>query len=176
MNAELLRSRRHVDQAWQEAVAASYGNMSPHIGRDYVVKLWSRSVEEQFRSQWCDAERHGDAGWDWHEIRRNYRGHKDVIVALEANDQLCALALFVLSRQRVLVRFLEGDPRPECYMKGSRALVMLDLAATLGQRYGCKEIHLQPVNDDLKMLYKETYGFTEGKDGSREPILKRDLL
>lgn len=176
MNAELAKAKRRVEQAWQEAVKASYDNMSPYIDHDYTLRLWSRSVEEQFRSQWCSVERHDDAGWNWSEVRRNYRGPKDVIVALEAEDQLCALALFRLTRDRVLVRFLEGDPRAGCNMKGSRALVMLDLAATLGQRYGCKEIHLQPVNDDLKMLYVETYGFEEGKDGSCEPILKRGLL
>lgn len=60
-------------------------------------------------------------------------------------------------------------------MQGRRAIVMLDLAATYGQRLGCEEIHLEPVNDKLKSLYCGTFGFEEvlSRDGSK--YLKRGL-
>lgn len=154
---------------------SSYKNMMPHIKAKYTFRLWSRSVEEDFISQWVNEDRHSDGGWDWAEIARRHREVKDKVVALYVNERLSALSLIKMSSSRVLVRFLEGDPRPDCHIKGSRALLMLDLAATYGQRLGRKEIHLQPLNGDLAELYRSKFGFVDGTDGSGEPVLKRGL-
>lgn len=177
MGSELARAKARAADAWTEAVQQSYKNVSGHIGHDYTFMTWSRSVEEQYINQWGKESRHLDAGWDWIEIVRRNRGFKDRTVALYCcGDRLSALSHFRVSKSRVLVGFLEGDPRPDCHIKGRRALLMLDLAATYGQRMGRSELHLQPVNEELAELYRSVYGFYDGKDGHGEPVLKRSLI
>ena len=175
MNAELRKAKEHVNQAVQDAVNASYENLSSHISQDYTLRRFSRSVEMLYNEQWCGEERHPDGGWDWIEVSRRYRGPKDILMALESEGRLSALFLSTLSRERVLVRGLEGDPRLDCHMKGVRALVSLDFAVTLGQRHGCKEIHLEPINGDLNALYIGKFGFSEGLF-EKKPILKKGLI
>lgn len=159
MNAELRRSKDRMNEVWTSAVQASYANMKPYVDVPYRMILWSGSVSNAYKDQWLDRERHPDGGWDWLEVRRKYNGVKDTIVALYVQDRLSCLALFHTSHDRVLVRFLEGDARGDCQLVGFRATLMLDLAFTLGQRYGCKEVRLEPVNMALEALYKNTYGF-----------------
>lgn len=175
MGSEIRKARDRATAAWTDAVQASYENVAPHIGVEYMFRQWSGSVSKVYTDQWLGCDRHEDSGWDWHEIARRHRSPKEQTVALLSYDKLCALAHFTASRKRVLVRFLEGNPRPDCHMKGCRALLMLDLATTYGQRLGNSEIHLQPVNPTLAELYRSRFGFVDGLDDQREPILKRSL-
>lgn len=175
LSSEVARAKARAVDAWAEAVQHSYKNMRPHLQEQYSFRQYSNSVKQDYIDQWVAEERHQDAGWDWIEVARRHRDVKDVVAALYVEDRLSALALFRASKSRVLVRFLEGDPRPDCHMKGSRALLMLDLAATYGQRLGVRELHLQPVNEGLAELYRSKFGFTDDKDGSGQPILKRVL-
>ena len=59
-------------------------------------------------------------------------------------------------------------------MKGRRAFVVLDVVATYGQRLGCDEIHLEPINEALRELYIGVYGFA-ADDGAASGLLKRKL-
>lgn len=128
-----------------------------------------------YEKQWVGQARHPDAGWDWPRIGRLYDEPKDQILAVITDDRLAALGLVSASHARVIVRFLEGDPRDDCPLRGARAAIVLDAAATYGQRLGCREIHLEPVNASLSELYCGIYGFVEvpGKRGVE--YLKRDL-
>ncbi|WP_157968894.1 hypothetical protein [Tropicimonas sp. IMCC34011] len=176
MNSELRRVRDRTEAAWQEAVNAFGKNVISFHERPVAVRLWSRTIEEAYRSQWLTATRSDDAGWEWPEISNRYRNEpKARQFAIMADDRLAALCFLLASRQRVLVRFLEGDPRQDCPLRGKRALLALDLAATYGQRLGCHEIHLEPVNEPLAELYRGRFGFKDGKDGNKKPVLKRGL-
>ncbi|WP_152455698.1 hypothetical protein [Roseivivax sp. THAF40] len=175
MGSEVAKAKKRAESAFSEAVQQSYHNMAGVIPVDYTFRLWSRSIFEIYVEQWLTQLRSADAGWDWLDVSRRHKENKDVVVALFSRNRLSALCLIRASRARVLVRLLEGDPRPDCHMKGSRALLLLDLAATYGQRLGCGELHLQPVNDALAELYKTRFGFVDAVDGSGEPILKRSL-
>lgn len=159
MSAELRRAKNRMSDAWTSAVQASYANMKPYVDVPYTMSLWSGSISNAYKDQWLVCERHPDGGWDWLEIRRKYNSVKDTIAVLSVDDRLSCLALFHTSRDRVLVRFLEGDPRGDCQLVGIRVTLMLDLAFTFGQRYGCKEVQLVPVNLALEKLYNDRYGF-----------------
>lgn len=176
LSTEVARAKARAIDAWTESVQRSYANMRPFMKVIYSFKIWSNSVRKDYEDQWLKEPRHNDAGWDWVAISEHHKEIKDVTVALYVEGALCALALFRASKSRVLVRFLEGDPRPDCHIKGSRALLMLDLAATYGQRLGRSELHLQPVNEDLAEHYRSRFGFTDGKDGNGQPVLKRFLI
>lgn len=175
MGSEIRQAEARARAAWIEAVQASYENASGYVGFDYTFREWSRSVHEMYTDQWFGHDRHKDGGWDWPEISRRHRAIKDRTVALISEDRLSALAQIRVTKSRILVGFLEGDPRPDCHIKGMRALLMLDLASTYGQRLGKGEIHLKPLNGDLAELYRTKMGFVDGRDGSGDQVLKRSL-
>ncbi len=176
MGSEVRQAKARADNAWVDAVQTSYQNAEGHVPFDYTFREWSHSVEEMFTDQWLNDTGHRSYGWDWREISRQHRGFKNRTVALVSSERLSALSQIKVSKSRVLVSFLEGDPRPDCHIKGMRALLMLDLAATYGQRLGRREIHLQPLNGQLAELYRTRMGFVDGKDGNGDHVLKRSLL
>jgi hypothetical protein len=176
MNAELRKAKDRADAAWSDAMVTSAENMAEYIPETYSIALWSRSVREMYQGQWCQVSRHPDGGWDWDEVSRLYKtAPKDRIIALKSQDRLCCLALVCATRERVLLRLLEGDPRGDCHMRGKRATIMLDLVATYGQRLGCGEIHLEPVNEDLRTLYEDVYGFERVITRKGETYMKKGL-
>jgi hypothetical protein len=93
----------------------------------------------------------------------NFRVHRDPdrldIVIWGPNDRLCGLGLGLTSSEAVEVRFIEGDPRPDCPLKGKRILIILECAACYAQARGRKELRIQPINQRLEYLYRQTYGF-----------------
>jgi len=176
MNAELKKAKDRAAQAWSDSVLAAGKNMAPFISVEYSIVQWSNSVSELYRDQWCGEERHSDAGWDWEEIYRRYKSRpKNCLAAMICDGRLSCLALFTATRQTVSVAFLEGDPREDCKMKPFRATIMLDLAATYGQRLGCNEIRLEPVNDRLTKLYEDDYGFERVTPKKGETYVRRSL-
>jgi len=95
--------------------------------------------------------------------------------AIKSGDRLSALMLVTVHENFVKVDFLEGDPRPDCPLKGFRATLALDIAARYGQGMGKREIRLEPVNQELRDLYITGYGFEEITPARGQPYLKRDL-
>lgn len=173
VNKELERAKAHDDQAWTDATLQSAQNLRNYIKQPYSVAMWSRAIRHAFEDQWCPMPR--QTSWDWTEIGRRYTPPKDRVVALRCGDRLAALSVILARRSWVKVHFLEGDPREDCPMRGQRAIVMLDLAATYGQRLGCEEIHIEPVNNTLQSLYCGTFGFEEVLIKGRVEYLRRSL-
>jgi hypothetical protein len=73
----------------------------------------------------------------------------------------------------VTLAFLEGDPRPECPLKGRRALIALDATARYAQGRGKTEIRISPINASLECLYVEQYGFQKrSRRGEQEHLFR----
>jgi hypothetical protein len=60
----------------------------------------------------------------------------------------------------VTIKFVEGDPRPDCPLAGRRVLIVLETVQAYAQGIGRRELRLEPVNEALATLYSEIYGFT----------------
>lgn len=150
--------------------------MRPALGSEYRIALWSNSVEQMYQDQWCAEPRRKDRGWDWQGVYRSHRGPKDRLAALISGDRLSALTQISATRERVKVGLLEGDSRLDCPLKSTRALILLDLAATYGQVLGCNEIHLEALNDVLMMLYRDSYGFVHAPFKGAPFAMKRGLI
>lgn len=170
---EFERAKDRDNQAWTEAAVASSNNIKDFVGLNYSVSIWSNAIRHAYAQQWCSHPRRCD--FDWNEISRRFTPPKERVFAVSVEDRLAALGAITASKVRVKVNFLEGDPRADCPLQGRRALVVLDLAATYGQRLGCEEIHLVPVNDTVRTLYCGTYGFEEVFSKGRLDYLKRGL-
>ena len=104
-----------------------------------------------------------DAAFDWHNI---FHQHKDPdrmeIVIWGPNDRLCGLGLATTNRTSVILQFIEGDPRPDCPLRGKRlpiALFQKQWPATAKGEVNPK-FALQPINEKLASLYRDVYDFT----------------
>jgi hypothetical protein len=176
VSSELKKAKERADQALQEAVTYGYSNLGVALRADYRIALWSNSIEHMYKSQWCAEVLRKDRGWDWHEVHRRHRGPKDQIVALISGDRLAALMQISATRDRVKIGLLEGDSSIDCLLKPHRALIMLDLAATYDQVLGCNEIHLEALNNNLMVLYRDTYGFIQAPIKGAPLAMKRGLV
>lgn len=58
-------------------------------------------------------------------------------------------------------------------MKGFRAAIALEAVACYAQLRGKAEIRVSPINDRLRELYVELYGFQEVTDRGMEPYFRR---
>lgn len=175
MNRELKRILDRNERFRSEAVSATVDVFRDIARVGFSVTDWSRSVEEIYKHQWCTVKRHSDGGWDWPEIRRRFRDPDDHFLAVRAGERLSALALIRASNFAVTLHRLEGDPRADCPLKGVRAAIALDIAAFYGQKRGCVELRLEPVNSSLRELYVKGYGFEEIAPKKGTPYLKKDL-
>ena len=173
MSAELRRAKaRYIEArllAYQQAVT-----LREHIGLRYRVGEWSLSVEQRYQAQWVGHERRG-GGFDWSTIFRRFREPNRLDIVLSVEDRLCGLALATVSTQYVHVRFIEGDPRPDCPLRGRRALIILETAAAYAQRLGRRELRLQPMNSSLEDLYRDTYGFTAHTPRNEAPYFRKEV-
>jgi hypothetical protein len=96
-------------------------------------------------------------------------------LAVWCGDRLAALALGLTTGEAVVVRFLEGDPRPDCPLKGRRILIVLECMANYAQGRGKAELRIEPANEALETLYRETYGFSLETPRGRSAYYKRTV-
>jgi hypothetical protein len=175
LSRELARAKERYASAALTAYREAALNLQPVFGVPILLSGWSRRVEEAYNNQWPEM-RHPDAGWDWHEI---FRRHKDPdrfpIVMWGPNDRLCGLSLVLTTGRAVEVRFLEGDPRSDCPLKGRRIPIALEAAACYGQGLGKTEIRVHPVNDALEDIYIRCYGFIKESPRGEKPFFRRAI-
>lgn len=74
-----------------------------------------------------------------------------------------------------MLRFLEGDPRQDCPLRGKRILIALETAANYAQGRGKKEIRVQPIDDKLVYLYESVYGFVLESPKNEEPYYRKGV-
>lgn len=134
--------------------------MEAFLGRPLNLGAWSGRVQQAYEEQWLHGQRHNDAGWDWPEIIRRHRNEPDAMsIAIWSEARLSGLALAVTNADAITVKFLEGDPRADCPLKGVRALIALEAATMYGQGIGRREVRVEPANDTLATMYRDMLGF-----------------
>ena len=144
------RYRKAADGSRQRAVA----NLGPVLGGGFTLGRWGPKAKEAYRDQWSEGV------WDWEEIFSRYGEPDRLEIVVWADDCLCALGLATVTNQAVVVQFLQGNPSPDCPFVGNRALICLEVAACYAQAMGRSEIRLYPKNEQLKAVFRDTFGFT----------------
>ena len=143
--------------------------MTSFIGHPVRITEWTgralKSLDDWGRSE-----------FDWPEIMRRDNDPDRLDMAIwSGQERLAALGLAVTTGQAVILRFLEGDPRQDCPLKGRRILIALETAANYAQAQGKKEIRLQPVNDKLVDLYEKVYGFKLESPRNETPYYRKGV-
>jgi hypothetical protein len=136
--------------------AQAVRNLTPHLP-EFNLSGWGARAREAYLDQW-----RGDpkCNWDWEEIFRRHNDPDRLDVAIWGpNERLCGLGLGLTTGEALDLRFLEGDPRPDCPLKGRRILIFLESAACYAQARGRAELRIRPKNERLEDLYRQTYGF-----------------
>jgi hypothetical protein len=150
--------------------------LEPIVGVALQLSDWTNRAREAYASQWLNAERHPDAGWDWVEIfRRHNDPNRMAIVIWGPDDRLSGLGLVLASNRSVELRFLEGDPRSDCPLKGKRALIALEAAVAYGQAIGKTDIRVQPATPELTARYVDLYGFTQETLRGEKPFFRKPI-
>jgi len=91
------------------ARAQAVQNLRAHLP-EFNLSGWSGRSREAYLDQWP-----GGGRWKWEEIFRRHNDPDRLDIAIwGANDRLCGLALGTTTSEYVEIRFLEGDPRPDC--------------------------------------------------------------
>jgi hypothetical protein len=131
----LQRAKDRYDRIKDEARLAANIALRPHYG-DFRLDRWTAKAREAYDQQWT--HRHPDsAQWDWHEIFRRHRDPECLDVVLWAGeDRLAAIALALVGAVAVELRFLEGDYRADCPLRGRRVPIILECAANYAQGLG----------------------------------------
>lgn len=142
------------------------------LGVDFVLTGWTRRVQDAYQIQWTD--RREDTAWNWTEIYRRHRDPDALWVAIWApNERLAGLGLALTGGQAVECRFLEGDPSPECVLKGVRLLIFLEAAAYYAQERGKTELRVQPASTEIAVILREGFGFSLEAARGSEPFYVR---
>ncbi len=169
MSAELARAKARYADLRGKAYLRTAQILVPHIEVDFTITQWGAKAKDAYSRQW------GQSRFDWEEIFRKHNDPDRLDMAIwSPNDRLSALCLGLTTGRSVHLRFLEGDRREDCPLKGRRILIVLEAAANFAQGRGKSELRLQPESDALKELFRETYGFALEKDqDKREYWVKR---
>lgn len=138
----------------------------------FAITEYSGRSAEAVREQWEPFGRDHETAWDWAELVRHYRKDPDTLaMAVWSGERLSSLCLATTSGNAVHIRYLEGDPRADCPLRGCRALIALEACAGYAQSRGKTELRVHPLNDRLKGLYVDTYGFDVCSPKKAEPYL-----
>lgn len=157
MSATLERARARFIANRDAARRAAAVALPSQLGVEFHLSGWTGKVREAYLDQWNGEHR---SGWDWVEIFRRHNDPDRLDIAIWSQNRLSGLALCLTSGTCVEIRFLEGDPREDCPLKGHRTLIVLECAANYAQARGKTELRIQPVNSDLETLYKDVYEFS----------------
>mgnify|MGYP007053800610 CR=1 FL=1 len=151
--------------------------LAPRVGVDFHLTGWSQKAQQAFADQWCGDRHPTSAHWDWHDIYRRHSTEPDRLemVVWSPDDRLCCLGLALSAGRAIEVRFVEGDPREGCPLKGRRSLIVFECAAAYAQGRGKAELRAQPVNARLQSLYRDVYGFNLEKPARGTPYWVRKV-
>jgi hypothetical protein len=138
-----------------KAYGTAVAKLVPVLGVSFEISGWNRDAEYAYRRQWKTSE------FPWEDIFRRYNEADRLdIVIWGPGKRLCGLGLAGTQSAAVEIRYIEGDPRNGCPLKGHRGLIVLEVAANYAQGRGKKELRIQPLNGAVKELYIRVYGFT----------------
>jgi hypothetical protein len=151
----------------EQARRLTGAELSREFGVDFHLTHWTVKAADAYAGQWL--LRHPEAvRWDWPEMFRRHRNDDRLdMVIWGPGDRLSGLSLAVTTGDAVEIRFLEGDNRLDCPLRGRRIPIALDCAARYAQGRNKWELRVRPLNSALESLYQGTYGFeaVTGKPG-----------
>lgn len=161
MSSALEHAKKRYSDA-REACRRQAGLRLGHVlGVEFHVSGWSNKGREAMADQWVDLKGATLSAWDWNEIfRRHHDPDRLDMVIWGPDDRLCGVGLALTTGQAVDIRFVEGDPRIDCPLKGKRTLIFLECAAGYAQQRGKAELRIEPKNSALVNLYTDVYGFS----------------
>lgn len=143
--------------------------MSAFLGERIQITEWSGRAARHL-SDW------GETHFPWEEIFQKHRDPDRLDMAIwGAEDRLSGLALGLTTGQSLMLRFVEGDPREDCPLRGKRILIALEAATNYAQARGKREIRLQPINEKLVYLYENVYGFTLESPRNETPYYRKGV-
>lgn len=152
----LARTKARYEADRFAARAQAVVNLAAHLP-EFNLSGWGARAREAYLDQW---PRIAQKDWDWEEIFRRHADPDRLDIAIWGqNERLCGLAVGTTSSEALEIRFLEGDPRADCPLKGLRILIVLESAACYAQARGRRELRVRPKNEPLEALYRQTYGF-----------------
>ena len=138
----------------------------------FRVGTWTTRAQQCIRDQW-GGHRHPDVAWDWDAILHRHRDPDAFAFAGWVNEhRLGFVGLAVTTSISVELKFVEGDPREDCPIGGSRALIALDLSANYAESCGKQEVWVRPVNPTLERLYI-SLGFEVGAPTGQPRYFRR---
>jgi hypothetical protein len=172
--SELERAKARYAEQRESAFRIAGQNLVPLIGVQFHITGWTNKAREALAT-WRETGRHVDGRFDWEEIFRRYRETDRLDMAIWVGDRLAALGLGTCTGSSVLLRYLEGDPRQDCPLKGRRILIALEAAANFAQARGKNEIRVQPVNEALSNLYEGVYGFALEKPYKQDAYYRKGV-
>jgi hypothetical protein len=173
MSSSVQRHREKYETARRNARTQAALNLRRPLGVEFGIAGWGAKAHEAFTVQWKGEPA---TGWDWPEI---FRRHNDPdrldMCVWGPENRLCALGLGLTKSQYVELRFVEGDPRDDCPLKGRRALIMLECSACYAQARGRPELRIEPVNERVAILYQKVYGFTVAHHRDGRPYFTKRI-
>jgi len=163
-------------QCQHEAFRSCERDLAKSIGYFFTLSEISQRALLAVQTHWEPSGRPAETSWDWKRVLQRYRNELDRFeLAIWEGDRLCALGLATTGGNAVALRFLEGDPRGDCPLKGRRILIALDACARYAQRRGKAELRVQPINSALESLYVGTYGFRKRSPKGEQPYFCRQV-
>ena len=140
------------------------------LGIAFTTSEWSGRTFAALAAQW-DRQR-----FDWARIARAVRTDPSRLdVSVWLGDRLCCLFVATLGGESVTLRWVEGDPRADCPLRGRRLLIALDIATNYAQRNGRHEIRVEPIDDAMLNLFERTYGFAAVKPKHGSPYWTKQV-
>jgi hypothetical protein len=152
----LARAKARYENDRHSARAQAVKVLQPHLP-EFNLSGWGERAREAYKGQWLGESK---SAFNWEEIFRRHNDPDRLDIAVWGQDgRLCALGLGCTTGESVEIRFLEGDPKADCPLKGRRILIVLECAAFYAQARGRTELRVRPKNERLEGLYRQTYGF-----------------
>src|SRR5262245_57327285 len=119
----LARHKARCETDRHSARAQAVKNLTPYLPQ-FNLSGWGARAREAYLDQWLpDPNRQ----FDWEGIFRRHNDPDRFDIAIWGpNERLCGLGLGTTTGEALDLRFLEGDPRQGCPLKGRRILILLE--------------------------------------------------
>ena len=175
MSSEVQRVRERYRAAAFSALLRTSLTLPPLLGAPFNVAVAGAKASQSFRDQWCERSRHPDRAFDWLEIWRRHRDLDTLHLAIwsEEEGRLSGLATCLSKGAAIEIRYLEGDYRGGCPLRGLRAVIAVEAAANYAQAIGKRELRISPVNEAVRDLYQIGLGFEPVMPAREEPYFRR---
>lgn len=176
-NGGRQRAAQRYRTALYNAQQAAISTLADTVSADFNLSGLTNRAVEAWSAQWVNNNRQPpNGGWDWAEIRNNYRSKIDKFEAAVWSDQtLSGLSIGCVNHTAVMVDAIEGHPSPSNPLKGQVLLIVLQAATCYAQALGREELWLMEPAGGLIPLYTETYGFSLEKTRQGTPYCRRRI-